>query len=340
MNDIVNENKLLAQVTEEVSKVTSEEDLTALWRRYLGKEGEVTELTKKIKDVAPEQRKDFGQMINNLKTSIDALINTAKDDIKTTSNKGYLLEPQAELTTSKPKIGHLHPLTQTILDLNDIFNRIGFSVMDGPELETDEYCFQRMNLPMDHPARDLQDSIFVEEPNLLMRTQTSSIEARLIENFKPPFKVVMPGRVYRNEKVNRTNHFTFHQYQMAAVKEKVSMAELFAIINYMFKTFLGEDTEIRFRCKYYPEVEPGVGPDLKCFNCHGFGCPICKHRGWIEMGGAGIIHPKVLQMGGLDSEKWQGYAFGMGLDRWAMAKYKITDIRTLLGGNLAYLPNQ
>lgn len=340
MNNIVDENKLIAQLTDEVSKAATEEQLTELWRKYLGKEGEVTGLTKKIKDVAPEQRKDFGQMINNLKASVDAQINTAKENIKNSKDKGYLMEPQAELTTSKPKVGHLHPLSQTILDLNDIFRRIGFSVMDGPELETDEYCFQRMNLPMDHPARDLQDSIFIEEPNILMRTQTSSIEARLLENFTPPFKVVMPGRVYRNEKVNRTNHFTFHQYQMAAVKEKVSMAELFAIINYMFKTFLGEDTEIRFRCKYYPEVEPGVGPDLKCFNCGGTGCAICKNRGWIEMGGAGIIHPKVLEMAGLDSSKLQGYAFGMGLDRWAMAKYKITDIRTLLGGNLGYLPNE
>ncbi|MEO6728370.1 MAG: phenylalanine--tRNA ligase subunit alpha [Candidatus Dojkabacteria bacterium] len=340
MNNIVDENKLLAQVNEEISKAASEDQLTSLWRKYLGKEGEVTELTKKIKDVPVDQRKEFGQTINNIKASIDAQINDAKGNIKNSKNKGYLLEKQAEITTSKPKIGHLHPLSQTILDLNDIFRRIGFSVMEGPELETDEYCFQRMNLPMDHPARDLQDSIFVEEPNILMRTQTSSIEARMLENYEAPFKAVMPGRVYRNEKVNRTNHFTFHQYQMAAVKEKVSMAELFAIINYMFKEFLGEDTEIRFRCKYYPEVEPGVGPDLKCFNCHGTGCAICKNRGWIEMGGAGIIHPKVLEMAGIDSSKWQGYAFGMGLDRWAMAKYKITDIRTLLGGNLGYLPNQ
>lgn len=340
MNNIIDESKLLAQINEEVSKAASLEELTALWRKYLGKEGEVTELTKKIKDIPPEQRKDFGQTINNLKASVDAQINSAKENIENSKNKGYLIEPQADLSPAKPKIGHLHPLTQTILDLNEIFGRIGFSVMDGPELETDEYCFQRLNLPQDHPARDLQDSIFVEEPNILLRTQTSSIEAHVIENYKAPFKVVMPGRVYRNEKVNRTNHFTFHQYQMTAVKEKVSMAELFAIINYMFKTFLGDDVEVRFRCKYYPEVEPGVGPDLKCFNCGGVGCPICKHRGWIEMGGAGIIHPNVLKMGGIDPTKWQGYAFGMGLDRWAMAKYKITDIRTMLGGNLAYLPNE
>ncbi|MEP7103119.1 MAG: alanine--tRNA ligase-related protein [Candidatus Dojkabacteria bacterium] len=338
-SEYVNETEIISTVNDEVAKAASLDELTNLWRKYLGKEGIVTELMKTIKDVPNDKRKDFGQSINNLKASIDALINGAKENIQNSDNKGYLSIPQSELNFSKAKVGHLHPLTQTELDLNAIFRSIGFSVMDGPELETDEYSFQRLNLPMDHPARDLLDSIFVEEPNILLRTQTSSIEAHVIEDFKPPFKVVMPGRVYRNEKVNRTNHFTFHQYQMTAVKEKVSMAELFAIINYMFKTFLGDDVEIRFRCKYYPEVEPGVGPDLRCFNCHGEGCAICKGRGWIEMGGAGIIHPNVLKMGGLDPSKWQGYAFGMGLDRWAMAKYKITDIRTLLGGNLAYKPN-
>ena len=149
-----------------------------------------------------------------------------------------------------------------------------------------------------------------------------------------------PGRVYRNEKVNRSNHFTFHQYQLSCVQEKVSMADLLATIKHLFKTYLGEDTVIRFRNKYYPEVEPGVGPDMLCFNCKGDGCQICKNRGWIEMGGAGILHPKVIAMAGLDPNQWQGYAFGLGLDRWAMAKHKITDIRTLLGGDLAYKPNE
>jgi phenylalanyl-tRNA synthetase alpha chain len=315
------------------------EEATAVWRDYLGKDGKVTVLMKGITEVPSELKKEFGITINYLKERITTDVEDFKNKLNEGASSQYLLKPQGELSFAKPKIGHLHPLTQTTNDLNEIFRKLGFSIMDGPEIETDEYCFQRLNLPQDHPARDLQDSIFIEEPNILLRTQTSSIEARVIQHFKPPYKVVMPGRVYRNEKVNKSNHFTFHQYQLTVVKEQVSMAELFSVINYMFKTFLGEETEIRFRCKYYPEVEPGVGPDMKCFNCHGEGCPVCKGRGWLEMGGAGIIHPNVLKMGGLDPNQWQGYAFGMGLDRWAMAKHKITDIRTLLGGNLAYKPN-
>jgi phenylalanyl-tRNA synthetase alpha chain len=341
----INIQELENELNADLNNSSTEEALTIVWRKFLGKEGKISELLKKIKDVDNQDRKDFGQAVNTIKDIFDTNINSAKEAIKNKVGAEYLNIQQVKIDNLKPKIGHIHPLTQTTNDLNEIFRRLGYSIMDGPEIESDEYCFQRLNVPLDHPARDLQDSIYIEEPNILLRTQTSSIEARVLEQYKPPFKVVMPGRVYRNEKVNKSNHFTFHQYQLTVVKEKVSMAELFATINNLFKSYYGEDVEIRFRCKYYPEVEPGVGPDMKCFNCKGSGkkdndrCGVCKGRGWMEMGGAGIIHPKVLQMAGLDPQKWQGYAFGMGLDRWAMAKHNITDIRTLLGGNLAYKPN-
>ena len=235
-----------------------------------------------------------------------------------------------------PKIGHLHPISQTIREMNNLFLSLGFSVMDGPEIEEDEFCFQRLNVPKDHPARDMQDSIYIKEPNLLLRTQTSSIEARTLKNYQPPFKIVSPGRVYRNEKVNKSNHFIFHQYQAVVVLEKTSLKDLFGIFNILLKKMYGPEVVVRYRNKYYPEVEPGVGADMQCFNCHGSGCPICKGVGWIEIGGAGIIHPKVLKMAEINSKKWMGFAFGLGLDRLVMAKYKITDIRTLLGGNLGY----
>lgn len=270
---------------------------------------------------------------------MDTLIENAKAALKDRHLETYLNQVQDILIYSKPKIGHIHPLTQTINEMNSILQRIGYSIMDGPEIETAEYNFERANLPIDHPAMDLQDSIYIEEPNILLRTQTTSIETHVLEQYKPPFKVVMPGRTYRNEKVTRTNHFVFHQYQLVCVQEKVSLADLLATIEYLFKSFLGDDVVIRFRNKYYPEVEPGVGPDMQCFNCHGVGCQVCKGRGWIEMGGAGIRHPNMLRMAGIDPEQWQGFAFGLGLDRWAMAKHKITDIRTLLGGDLAYKPN-
>ena len=211
--------------------------------------------------------------------------------------------------------------------------------MNGPEIETDEYCFERLNVPKDHPARDMQDTLYVEEPEYLLRTQTSSIEARILETYKPPFKVVCPGRTYRNEKVNKSNHFIFHQYQGVVVMKKTGLKDLFGTFTALFKKMYGPDVVVRYRNKYYPEVEPGVGPDMQCFNCKGKGCTICKGVGWIEMGGAGIIHPNIMDMAGIDKNKWMGFAFGLGLDRWIMAKYKITDIRTLLGGNLGYKPN-
>lgn len=340
-----NKDEVLKNLETDISSAKNEDEVVLVWRKYLGKDGIVTLALKNIANVDSAEKKEYGQALNEVKNNIDTTINTRRSQLKQESETQYQNQNIAELSYKKPKIGHLHPLTQTTNDLNEIFIKLGYSILDGPEIETDEYCFQRLNLPLDHPARDLQDSIYIEEPNVLLRTQTSSIEARLLETYKPPFKVVMPGRVYRNEKVNKSNHFTFHQYQLTVVKEKVSMAELFATINHLFKSYYGDGVEIRFRCKYYPEVEPGVGPDMKCFNCHGAGekngekCMICKGRGWIEMGGAGIIHPNVLKMAGLDPEKWQGYAFGMGLDRWAMAKHNITDIRTMLGGNLAYMPN-
>lgn len=325
------------EVTNEVTNKT-EEELTELWRKYLGKKGIIKNLMSKITEVPKEERGSYGQKVNTLRSSIDLLINKAKQELKNISDNQYLRAEQTKLTHNKQKIGHLHPLTETINELNTILGRLGYSVYDGPEIETDEYLFQRCNVPMDHPARDLQDSIYIQEPNILLRTQTSSIEAHALEDLEPPFKIVMPGRVYRNEKVNKSNHFMFHQYQLVCVQKQVSLADLIATIEYLFKSFLGDDVVTRYRNKYYPEVEPGVGPDMLCFNCHGDGCVICKKRGWLEMAGAGIIHPNVMKAAGLDTKQWQGFAFGLGLDRWAMAKYKITDIRTLLGGNLAYRP--
>jgi len=334
----VSENK--SDLQQKISAATSEEDLTNLWREYLGKNGIITQNLKDIKNLPVEERKTKGLELNKQRNEIDEMINNKKAELLEQEKSQYLSKSKQELDFKKPKIGHLHPLTETINELNKVMSRIGYSVYDGPEIETYEYNFKRCNVPEDHPALDLQDSIYIKEPNILLRTQTSSIEAHALETLVPPYKIVMPGRVYRNEKVNKSNHFTFHQYQLVCVQEKVSMVELISTIEYVLKEVLGEDVETRYRNKYYPEVEPGLGPDIKCFNCNGEGCVICKHRGWIEIAGAGIIHPNIMKMAGLDTEKWQGYAFGFGLDRIAMARHNITDIRTLLGGNLAYMPNR
>jgi len=271
---------------------------------------------------------------NLLQNAVKELAQNREEELKKSEN---VSEKEAEkLGFDIPKIGHLHPLTQTIRMMNKLFLEMGYSIVDGPEIETDEFCFQRLNVPANHPARDMQDTIYIEEPDFLLRTQTSSIEARILAENKPPIKAVCPGRVYRNEKVNKSNHFIFHHYQGVVVLKSVSLKDLFGTFSKLFKRMYGEDVVVRYRNKYYPEVEPGVGPDMQCFNCKGKGCSLCKNVGWIEMGGSGIIHPNVLKMAGIDPEHWMGFAFGLGLDRWAMAKYKIADIRTLLGGSLGY----
>ncbi|MCA9387008.1 phenylalanine--tRNA ligase subunit alpha [Candidatus Dojkabacteria bacterium] len=330
MENIINE------VKEKIQNSKTEEELTNLWREYLGKKGKVRDLMDKIKEISNEEKKNYGQSVNKLRTELDDLINSAKNALQSGANSEYLNKSLVKLSSKKQKVGHLHPLTETINEINNIFKRMGYSVYDGPELETDEYLFQRCNLPLHHPARDLQDSIFVDEPNILLRTQTSSVEAHALQDLEPPFKIVVPGRVYRNEKVNKSNHFLFHQYQLTCVQEKVSLSELFATVTHMFKEFYGDDVKIRFRTKYYPEVEPGAGVDMQCPFCKGEGCVVCKKRGWLEMAGSGIIHPNMMRMAGIDTNKWQGFAFGFGLDRLAMTKHDIRDIRTLLGGDLAY----
>ncbi|GAB4285747.1 MAG: phenylalanine--tRNA ligase subunit alpha [Candidatus Dojkabacteria bacterium] len=332
--------EIYLQAVDRASALETEQDLTELWRSYLGKTGSLKSLMKKIKDLPEEQKRSYGREVNILKDVIDKLINEKKGNLKSEEEESYHNKEIFKEDFRAPKVGHYHPITATINRINAIFKRMGYSVYDGPEVETDEYLFQRTNLPEHHPARDLQDSIFIDElKGILLRTQTSSVEAHALEDLKPPFKIVIPGRAYRNEKVNRSNHFLFHQYQLVCVQEKVSMADLFGTISSFLKELYGEDQKIRFRTKYYPEVEPGAGVDIECPFCHGDGCVVCKKRGWIEAAGCGLIHPNMMKMAGLDKEKWQGFAFGFGLDRLAMTKNNIDDIRVLMGGNLAYKPN-
>lgn len=327
---------IIKQLKSDLSKVTNEDERKALWRKYMGKVGLIKKALSDLGKLPKDMRKDAAIAIQKIQQEAVSLLNTKEKELKVTQTQKELKKQAEPLGYTLPKIGHLHPLTQTIRMMNKFFTDMGYSIMQGPEIETDEYCLKRLNVPEDHPARDMQDTIYIDEPNVLLRTQTSSIESHVLRDYKPPFKVAFPGRVYRNEKVNKSNHFIFHQYQGTVVLPRVSLKDLFGTFNYLFQKMYGPDVVVRYRNKYYPEVEPGVGPDMRCFNCHGKGCRLCKNVGWIEMGGAGIIHPNVLKMGGIDPKKWMGFAFGLGLDRWVMAKYHFTDIRTLLGGNLGY----
>jgi phenylalanyl-tRNA synthetase alpha chain len=321
-------------INKELEQIKTTTDLEFFRVKYLGRSGLINQEFSKIKTAADP--KLFGQQLNQLKTKVEDLVET-KQKTLSPSEKPPTSKLEKHLTTAQ-KLGHLHPITITERQINALFKKLGFSIYDGPEIETDEFCFQRLNVPSDHPAREMQDSIYIQEPDVLLRTQTSSIEARLLAGEKPPFKAAFPGKTYRNEKVTKSNHFIFHQYQGVAVDKNITLKDLIGTFNLLFREMYGPDVVVRYRCKYYPEVEPGMGLDLQCFNCHGVGCPVCKGAGWMEMGGSGIIHPKVLSMAGIDPTVWRGFAFGLGLDRWVMAKFNIKDIRTLLGGNLAYKP--
>lgn len=327
---------IIDNLKEDLATVKDAGDIKSIYDKYLGKSGIIKDELSRLKDLSPEERRTKGPEIQAIQREAQELINARQGELGSQVSEQILEEQEEQIGHCSVKVGHLHPITKTIRMINRLFEEMGYSIIEGPEIETDEYCFQRLNVPLDHPARDMQDSLYIEEPNILLRTQTSSIEAHVLQDFKPPFKVVVPGRVYRNEKVSKSNHFIFHQYQAVVVLEKTSLKDLLGTFNHMFKKLYGDDVVVRYRNKYYPEVEPGVGLDMQCFSCKGVGCPLCKGVGWIEMGGAGMIHPKVLEMAGINKDKWMGFAFGLGLDRWVMAKYKIKDIRTLLGGNLAY----
>ena len=328
--------KIKIEYLSKIDSLTTDDQYEQIRIEIFGRNGKINDLFSKIKDISPEARKQYGSDLNQLKTELEQVLNNKfikkPDKLKTDKLKSNIF--------GLPKIGHLHPITQTERQLNDVFMKLGFSLYSGPEIVTDEFNFERLNVPKNHPARDMQDSIYIKEPELLLRTQGSAIESQLLSQQKPPFRCAFPCEVFRNEKVNKSNHFVFHHYQAIVVDKDITMKDLIGTIDLMFKTLYGPDVVVRYRCKYYPEVEPGVGPDMQCFSCHGVGCPICKFAGWIEMGGAGMIHPKVLKMAGINPEIWSGFAFGMGLDRWTMAQKNIKDIRTLMGGNLAYKPNE
>lgn len=335
MEITVNQLTALLIELEQQAKETinqSSKDKALLRSELLGGKSEFARLSKVIVSLPKEDRGRAGALLNQVKQSIEEYIN---DHISqpTTPN------PQPFDTTMpghRPHIGHLHPTTIVIEEMNDIFKSMGFSVYDGPEIETDEYNYDRLNLPQDHPARDLQDTLYIEEPDVLLRTHTSSLEAHILMEYQPPFRFVVPGKVYRYENANASNNIMFYQYEGMAVGAGITMAHLKGTLDVFIKKFFGKERESRFRCKYYPQVEPGVGVDISCAFCNKKGCVVCKHRGWIEMLGAGMVHPNMLRKVGLNPNEISGFAWGMGLDRIVMQRFGINDIRSLYNGDIGY----
>ena len=324
--------KNIEEIKSEYKKDVSSnsQNLDEIHIKYLGKKGLINQNFKLASSLSPENKIEFATKLNKLKKEIEEDLESKREK-STKTEKINLSIPVESL-----KSGNLHPLTLVRRDLYQFFHYYGFSVYDGPEIETDYYNFEMLGVPKDHPARELQDTLYIMEPETLLRTQTSSIESRILEGMEPPIRFVVGDRAFRNETESRTNLAFFHQFQGVYVDRNVTMGNLKWIFTKALKHVLGEDTVIRFRSKYYPEVEPGMSPDILCKFCLGAGCEVCKKRGWIEIAGGGMIHPSTLEAAGIDPKVYSGFAFGWGLDRIVMQRYKINDIRVLYGGQIIY----
>lgn len=323
---------VLPHLHKELSSLTSVSDIEDLEVAYLGRNGYINGLFSEMKTYSPDEKKKYGQTLNTLKKQVTQALHEAKEQLYAKQKE----DPTFDVTLPgiKPRLGKLHPHTVLRRRLNSIFTYLGFSLYEGPHIETDEYVFERANLPKHHPARSLQDTILIEDPDILLRSHTSSVENRALENESLPLRIVAPGLAFRNETPNQTNHFIFFQYQGVAVAKDITLADLKGTFELVFRRIMEEDTQLRFRAKYYPEVEPGCGIDIQCKFCHGAGCTSCKHRGWVEVGGSGMIHPHMLRSAGIDPTVYAGFAFGLGFDRLVMQTMQIDDIRKIYNGTL------
>jgi phenylalanyl-tRNA synthetase alpha chain len=305
--------------------------------KYLGQKGLLKEYFSRFKDVPGEQKKLVGQKINELKQSAENKIAHLADKIRGRGKSESTLQ-DFTLPGDYFTLGHKHPISIVKAEIIDIFKRVGFTVSEGPEVEDDWHNFSALNFPPDHPARDMQDTFFVEKnPDVSLRTHTSSVQIRVMEGAKPPFRTISPGRVYRNEAISARAHCFFHQVEGLYIDQKVSLADLKQTLLYFSKEMFGEKTNIRLRPSYFPFTEPSAEMDITCFLCSGKGCNICKYSGWVEILGCGMVDPNVLKNNNIDSEKYNGYAFGMGVERIAMLKYQINDIRLFFENDVRFL---
>ena len=327
------------QVIEEISAAQSNKDINDIRVKVFGKSGILTSLSRGMRDVAPEDRPKVGSLINEVKTAIENALNAKQLEVEQKELNAKLESEKVDITEpakTMPK-GALHPIASVIDKLCDICVGLGFSVVEGPEVETDYYNFEAMNTPKNHPSRDMQDTFFISE-EILLRSQTSAVQAREMETRKPPFKIICPGKTYRNDS-DSTHSPVFHQLEGLVVEEgkNVSMADLKGMLTVIMRRLYGEDTIIRFRPSFFPFTEPSIEVDVSCPTCHGKGCSLCKGTGMLELLGAGIVNPKVLEMSGIDSKKYRGFAFGFGLDRTAMILNSIGNIKYLYKNDKRFL---
>ena len=296
--------------------------------RYLGKKGELTAVLRGMGKLSAEERPVVGQLANEVRAKIETALADRARELQAKALEEQLKAEKLDVTIdgTMPRIGHQHPLSAVQREMEDIFIGLGFSIVDGPEVELDYYNFQALNIPENHPARDTQDTFYITD-NILLRSQTSPVQVRVMENKKPPLRIVSPGRVYRSDALDATHSPLFHQFEGLVVDKGITMADLKGVLEAFAKQMFGEETRIRFRPHHFPFTEPSAEVDVSCFVCGGKGCRVCKNEGWIEILGAGMVHPFVLENCGIDPNEYSGFAFGMGIERVAMTRYGIDDIR-------------
>ncbi|EDM26347.1 phenylalanyl-tRNA synthetase alpha chain [Lentisphaera araneosa HTCC2155] len=330
-------NKIVAEFTE---KVNAEGDLQALEQikaAYMGKKGPLTGILKNLRNLSPEEKSEVGQAANKAKTAMQEVMENRRQGIIRAQIDEKVASEWVDFTLDEDaeKIGALHPVSQMQYEIEDIFSGLGFTVQDGPHCELDFYNFEALNIPADHPARDMQDTFYFEN-GAILRTHTSAIQARAMERIKPPFKIIGPGKVFRVERLDASHEAAFHQLEGMVVDEDISVANLIHTMKTLLSEIFQKDIKVRLRPGYFPFVEPGFELDINCQICNGKGCSVCKQTGWLELMPCGMVHPNVLKAGGIDTEKFTGFAFGLGLDRLVMMRHKIEDIRHLHSGDLRF----
>ncbi|GCC52474.1 phenylalanine--tRNA ligase subunit alpha [Chryseotalea sanaruensis] len=334
-------NELLLQVKE--FAISSKEELENYRLQFVSKKGAIGELFEELKKLSKEEKQKVGKTLNELKQLAEARFSEWQEKLESSASKATL-DIDFTLPPVPEKLGNQHPLTLTRNRIIEIFERLGFSVADGPEIEDDWHNFSALNFPENHPAREMQDTFFVEkkgqngaEQDLLLRTHTSNVQVRLMKDQKPPIRAIMPGRVYRNEAISARAHCFFHQVEGLYVDKNVGFADLKQTLYHFAKEMYGQDTKIRFRPSFFPFTEPSAEIDISCLICKGKGCNVCKYSGWVEIAGSGMVHPNVLKNCGIDPEEYTGFAFGMGIERITMLRYQVNDLRLYSENDLRFL---
>ncbi|MBQ2989775.1 MAG: phenylalanine--tRNA ligase subunit alpha [Clostridia bacterium] len=330
--------KIQEEAAAQLQLVRDKAGLDELKLKLMGKKGELTLLRRSMGKIPAEERPKAGQMINEVVAALTAQMDALDAQLKKQEQEKKLAREAIDVTEPRAHtaIGTVHPISLVQDQMLNVFTSMGFDVVEGPEVEFDLYNFELMNIPKNHPARDAQDTFYIED-NIVLRTHTSPVQARTMLNRKPPIRIVCPGRVYRADEVDATHSPVFHQMEGLVIDKDVTMADLKGTLDAFAKTLFGDDVTTRFRPSFFPFTEPSAEVDLTCVNCHGKGCRVCKGTGWIEVLGAGMVNPKVLEMCGIDSKEYSGFAFGVGLERIGMLRYGITDMRALFEGDVRFL---